>query len=684
MARTAAGSFPDPATTSAFVRQIATALRFVHSLDPPIFHLDLKPENILVSGDGTPKVGDFGLAQVLVPTESAEVALGSLGGRAIYAMHPKFRRRLGHQINVAELEFAFDLFGFGFTLAQLRSFLTKRLDPLRSALFDGIVLRLTVEEADDRPFPGRAEIRGYDRQVPEYASADEVLEDIAKLENPGWHILAVPELAMSPQGAPPIRLAGGFHVPTTERLRRVIDTVPFQRLAWMRQLDLVHYVYPGAVHTRLEHSLGCYYYALRYIRRLLEYPYFILHISAEDIRATLLAALLHDIGHFPMAHALGDSLELPPGDHEEVGRRFLQGESSDLAHGSAQGQFLDALREWHVDLDKVAAIAFTPAQRHPSDPAADYAARRHNLLHAIISSPIDVDKAHYLQLDSIHTGNPVGQAFDLEQLIDALALEAARDGIATTRKGISAVESFLFARYRMHIDVYWHHTVRAARKMVARAIDHYVRAAADPDAARQAVAAAARRLTDREFFEHLVRLFRRDSAAGHLIGHLLEAPDDGGTAASSQVRPRRHLFKRLRTYYDDPDEPDDLRATIFHQIENGQRLGMDALVQERALAEYFAGVLQQPVDSWEVIVDVPMPDVWQVPHLISSVDEHVSVTLSSASAVAADIGRDFDRNASKIRIFVSPRLSALLVSRFHELNGWIHAALAEAAQQSNP
>ena len=259
----------------------------------------------------------------------------------------------------------------------------------------------------------------------------------------------IPELADRESGRSLIRIPHEQNVPFTPRVRALVDTAEFQRLREISQLGLVARVYPGARHSRFEHALGVYDNVLRFIAQLRNDDRFRRLVDRHTAEVLIVAALLHDLGHWPFCHPIEDLAlpGMPP--HEANAARFLTGDT----------ELADVLRRtWQIEptevLDVLVPRTSTPQLR---------------LLRSMLSGPIDVDKMDYLERDSLHCGVPYGRNFDKQRLIQSLVLNAAGDGLALTHKGKTAAELMVFARYVMFSEVYWHHAVRSATSMFARA-----------------------------------------------------------------------------------------------------------------------------------------------------------------------------------------------------------------------
>ena len=169
---------------------------------------------------------------------------------------------------------------------------------------------------------------------------------------------------------------GYIHVPSP--LLALIDTEDFQRLRNISQLGFVHLVYPGARHSRFEHSLGVYHLAKQFLARLVrsDPP---LELSEEDVRVFLAAALLHDIGHYPFSHTLE---ELTPFfvDHEERGRQLIEDERGSIAKVLRDELAVDPVRVANVIDYRSTARDIPPASlfRYRVAPSRRRPAKRHH------------------------------------------------------------------------------------------------------------------------------------------------------------------------------------------------------------------------------------------------------------------------------------------------------------------
>lgn len=207
----------------------------------------------------------------------------------------------------------------------------------------------------------------------------------------------------------------------------------------MRQLGLAFLVYPGASHSRFEHALGTYHLARRALA-LLEERGDLRELGDAPCTDVRIAALLHDIGHYPFSHALEEIGAL---HHEEVARPLICG-----------GDIGKVLRESLGD-DAPARIVEL------------IRGRSHSPLQGLISGSLDLDKIEYLRRDALMCGVPYGE-IDADRLMNSLVLVDGALGIQ--EKGLSAVESLLFAKYQMYRNVYWHHAVRSATAMYKRLV----------------------------------------------------------------------------------------------------------------------------------------------------------------------------------------------------------------------
>jgi HD superfamily phosphohydrolase len=244
----------------------------------------------------------------------------------------------------------------------------------------------------------------------------------------------------------PVRDPLWKHIYLSRPLEKIIRTAPFLRLGSIKQLGPAALVYPGATHTRQNHSLGVYHLAKRIITHLLKQegcP----DLTLEGVKAFLTASLLHDLGHFPYAHVLEDDLALT--DHEALSGQYILGsEIQKIIQNDLGSDPLLTAAIIDQDLD------------YPHSPGELKFFRK------LLSGVLDPDKLDYLNRDAYFCGIPYGVQ-DIDFVISQIQPHK-ENGMAIGPKGVMAVENILFSKYLMYKSVYWHKGVRTTSSIVKK------------------------------------------------------------------------------------------------------------------------------------------------------------------------------------------------------------------------
>ena len=209
----------------------------------------------------------------------------------------------------------------------------------------------------------------------------------------------------------------------------IIDHPYFQRLRRIKQLGLTELVYPGAHHTRFHHAIGAMHLMTETLENLRTKG---VEISDEEYEATLIAILLHDIGHGPFSHALESTL-LKEVAHESI---------SHLTIVKLNNQF-DGRLSMSIEI-------FLGAYKR-------------QFFNQLVSSQLDIDRLDYLKRDSYFTGASEG-TIGAERIIKML--DVKDDQLVVEEKGIYSIENFLSARRLMYWQVYLHKTSVSSEKML--------------------------------------------------------------------------------------------------------------------------------------------------------------------------------------------------------------------------
>jgi uncharacterized protein len=340
----------------------------------------------------------------------------------------------------------------------------------------------------------------------------------------------------------------------------ILGTPEFLRLDNIKQLGFVSRVWPGAKHSRFEHSLGVFALTRRALARLRPTLVGELGATPADLDTIAAAALLHDIGHYPFSHAI-EELGPPVLAHETVGRAIVE--------SGAVAATLE--RDWGLDPARVANLIEPRAPLESCDA----------ILVGLLSGTLDMDKLDYLPRDAKACNVPYGRV-DTPRLIDSLTVAEVegRRRIIVEEKGISALHSLINARQEMFDNVYWHHTNRACMIMLLRAVqDALLAGAITPEG-----------------------LTRHDDAS------LLALLGRGGmpTATGALVD-----MLRLRLVHKRAVEVSARAGDLYAAL---SALWYDPAARretELAIGRALAAGTGEAVADYEILIDVPKPEKWK-------------------------------------------------------------------------
>lgn len=221
----------------------------------------------------------------------------------------------------------------------------------------------------------------------------------------------------------------GFITIPDELLFDLIEHPFLQRLRWIKQLGMTPLVYPGATHTRFQHTIGCMHLMSAAVDTLRQKGH---NITDEESQAVHAAILMHDLGHGPFSHVLESTL-VQGVHHEDISLLFME---------RLNQQFEGAL---------TMAIDIFTNRYHK------------HFLHQLVSSQLDMDRLDYLRRDSFYTGVSEG-VISSDRIIKMLNIH--NDQLAVEAKGIYSIEKFLIARRLMYWQVYLHKTALVAERML--------------------------------------------------------------------------------------------------------------------------------------------------------------------------------------------------------------------------
>ncbi|MCL0076855.1 protein kinase [Dehalococcoidia bacterium] len=681
----------DAAAFLKICEHVLDALGYLH--DRGIMHSDVKEENILVRKQGgsfEAILVDLGASKVVRAVPSFFTPSFPLGADTYFfssekATRPERHRWLGKQIprdRIIQIFPDHDLFAFGRiverTLAHERVAHVLEAELSESGVRALYAIKDRLLSPADRPY---------------YHTAGQVRRDISKLSPAYLSPLGVPEMSLAANVETSVPLPLG-RVSLTPRMCHILNHPLFQRLRLIPQLEFVYLLYPGARHSRLMHSLSSFNLAREYIAHLLNDPQFRLMAEPEHIEATLLWALLHDIGQYPLSHMFEDFAEEERG--LEISRRIPTDEdlfwSFVCPSAEPEVQFLsDYSRIIEEELEHTSVDQVPPLHElvrrefgdscltalrsigRPTEPV-DF------VLAGLLNSPIDFDKVAYLTDDSAMTGLRYGGGIDLDGLLSSLIMPRLQDIqaehrplIAISDKGLSAAESIVLARYWMLRRAYWHRTNRAIMCMAKFVISHLMRA----------------NLLD--FSNHLREtLFETEiEAARRLAEQFDRAIATNKVVCATPVinplhgilRGNRFLHKRLLTISHGPSDREMRlhKRIAFHRWE--ELSGLVSTVV--GIIETHLGATEQ-IREGDILLDVPVKQRELMGGKVLVYldrDPERGMDLYSGTApvspLLASLRAEFDYHVKKCRIFVSPWIYERLEPVIGKVRDDVRQALEE-------
>jgi hypothetical protein len=338
----------------------------------------------------------------------------------------------------------------------------------------------------------------------------------------------------------------GLHLENV--LWRVIQTRPFQRLRRIKQLGFSDFVYPGATHSRLVHSIGVFHTARRLMKVIEK------HVSPyEKARAdqALAAALVHDLGHGPFSHAfesLGARFGLRMADHEAVSDMLIR-----------QGEVADVLRDLGSGFpDDVADIVRSAGTR--------------TIYSAVVSSQFDADRLDYMRRDRLMTGSEHAH-IDFEWLVENLEVDVLPYGVdqiplgqiqtfVLGRKAILAAEAYVLGLFQLYPTIYYHKTTRGVEKLCTELLARLIMLVRD-GSAKQVGLPSTHPLV--KFAKHPdqieAALALDDTVVWGALGQLADAKDECIAHLAKRMRDRK-LYKCIDVRVRIAHEKGDTQATL--------------------------------------------------------------------------------------------------------------------------
>ncbi|WP_346957995.1 protein kinase [uncultured Arthrobacter sp.] len=664
------------------VTQLLEALSYMHSRG--VMHADIKPENVLV----TERI--FGNERQIITT------IVDLGSSKYFPAEPpsaENREKIYFYTTTDYVHPALKLVVANWTnnvifKSELRRHFPYQdlhsLSVIISKLLSNSAIVEKLAESIDAP-----QIMGLKyisdnlhgaQSSGKYRSASQVLQAFRQLIDSKMAPLGVPELSpILPSGVViPFR---NTRVATTSRVDRITSHPVFQRLHHLPQLDLLHYVLPGASNTRFVHALHGYELTRSALTNLLSDWRFRIAASPKDIEVALFSSAVSSLGHYHFLHMFEDFI-IDEKHNALIKSAGLVNDGalldrimglSDISTGSRIAGMKDGsgatLKEIFESTVPASWAEIRERQSKPRTPLE-------GLLSGLHAGPVDVDKLAYLSGDSVATGLPFGRAIEPAAIFESLVLPHHDDWttfgssilVGVKEKAISYLEMGVLTRYWSIQTAYWHRTNRALQAMLKYQIGELLKAEELP------------------FDDYLTDTFHLSGQeALSWINARFEKMQIGKASSDRSVNPmaaihqsQRAIYKRLVTISGDSRlqsrSPD---RRVFQQLRRMSAFD-DSTVTDLirdALQQVHPGLNVRP---GEVLLDIPRPNREEAGGqiLVYTDDGREAIgDLFKISPFLEKQRESFELHVKRMRVFIHPRLHQTL-SEAGNLDRAYSAALA--------
>lgn len=385
------------------------------------------------------------------------------------------------------------------------------------------------------------------------------------------------------------------NIPFTKEMKDILDVESVSKLSGIKQNGPTYHIYPGSVHTRLNHSIGVYALSrdilLSIGKKNEECP-----LTEEGIWSFLIASLLHDIGHFPYAHSLK---ELAIMEHEELAYEIIKDDEKLRA----------AIEKAGGKPEKVALII--DSKKKNDDPEVE-------IYRKILSGTLDPDKLDYLSRDAYFSGVPYGIQ-NTGYIISSLDLKGGK--LVLEEDALLSVEHILFSKYMMYKSIYWHKGTRSATAMIKKAL----------------------LLAIRDNVIKIEDLYFKDDKEFLRIAEEKKSFPPFSLIINAEMG---HLFERKCSH----------PLSRFKKIsENSKNLEKRLAIEDML----FALLKEQgeEIKSYEVIIDIPEPIKFENDMHILRHDGSISLPREGESIFFGENGKLFSENLRRLSIFLPENVS---------------------------